>query len=739
MLKRSAIIVFKILVYASLLTPFLVSKDLLFPFVTTKAFYFRAIIGLGLPLYIYLILSNKNWRPNWKNPLTLSVAIFWLINLVSAYTGVNVEKSLWGNFERMGGVYYLLCMTLVYFYILLLAKIDSGFLRRLLQAAVLVAVAESLYGVLVALGMNAWFPDPTLPRISITFGNPIYVGSYLIFPLFLSLFFALQTNKMGLRIYYWLAAILQLVAIYLSGTRGAVVGLVLGLFICGIIYAVLAKSGRVKTYSLTILGIFIVLASVLFAFHNKLPPGSTIRRVFNLQDANTYSRLIQWKVALSGVKDHPLLGTGTENYYIIGNKYYNPEIYQYDGSWLDKPHNYILEILVTNGILGLLAYLGILLFASVAIFKAYRNELLTLTEGCVLFGGLLVYQIQNLFVFDSVAASMMFYLFLGLCGYLWEESSEQAAAKKAPPPKTLPAIFLNVVLVLSIILMFYAQYITNLLPARAAKNTNYGFAYSAVDPKKARNYFDAALSETFNLDPGETASKYADFAISLMQGPLLQSDPEFVKANVENALKSLNQAVEEVDNYPIYWEKLANVYLLKAYVYNQPFDQRGEQALQKAIDLAPKRVEALMMLAQLRSLQNRLPEAMELCKKVLALNPRSRDAKWQLAVLLLNTGKKDEALALVEELLAQGFQFRAASEAQWVIENYVGQKKFGQAIIIYQQLATNKLLDIPGYINLAKIYVQAGQKDKAIQIAQTVAKADPSKQKEMEAFIQSLK
>src|SRR4051812_43891382 len=121
--------IFRYLVYLSFLTPLMVFSDLLFPFVTSKSLYLRFVAELALPFYIYLIVAYKQYRPNLKNPLTLSVLAFLVISLASAFAGVNVEKSLWGNFERMGGVFYLFNLSLVYFYLLLLAQINSAILQ----------------------------------------------------------------------------------------------------------------------------------------------------------------------------------------------------------------------------------------------------------------------------------------------------------------------------------------------------------------------------------------------------------------------------------------------------------------------------------------------------------------------------------------------------------------------------------------------------------------------------------
>ena len=164
-----------------------------------------------------------------------------------------------------------------------------------------------------AMGMKPIVTDPSLPRISIFFGNPIYVGSFMILPMFLAAFFARQAETPGGKAWYWMLAVLQLLAIYLSGTRGAIVGLIIGLFLAGVVYVAFAGSNQVRLWSGAILLLFVFAAGALYINHDKLPEGTTLRRVFNLQDSNTESRFIQWRTAWQGAKDYWYSGTGPEN------------------------------------------------------------------------------------------------------------------------------------------------------------------------------------------------------------------------------------------------------------------------------------------------------------------------------------------------------------------------------------------------------------------------------------------
>jgi O-antigen ligase len=729
----------KILIFLSLLTPVLVSKDLLFPFVTTKAFYFRVIIELGLPFYIYLLLTRKDLRPDLKQPLNFSVLSFLAINLVSAFFGVNLIKSLWGNFERMGGVFYLAHLTLLYFYLLAMAKISANWLAGFLKTAINLSVGLVCYGMLVRflaeyeklVPLTEYLrkisldflivPDPSLPvRSSITFGNPIYVGSFLILPFFLSIFFALQAEGLKAKVWWWLTAFVEILGIYYSGTRGAMVGLVLGSFISALVYLFFEKRHKNQITMSIIISVFLAGGFALFAVGNSLPHNLNFSRLIKLNDSNSQARLIQWKVALRGYVDRPILGTGPENYYVISSMYHNPEIYQYDRSWFDKPHNFLLEILVTTGIFGFAAYLGIIFFSAYGLFLAYKNEILGLPEFCVLLAGVLVYQIQNLFVFDNIAASMMFFVYLGFASFLFPKTKVVQSAKK-----NLMAFepWQAWVFGASLIAVFYVIYVGNISSAKASKNTNYGYAYSSVDPQMAQDYFNQAITSPFNFDKGETAMKYAEFASNIVNS---NAKPELIKTVLNNSANLLEQITQsQAGNYPVYWQKLAQIYLIESFYNKTQVNPQAEEALKKAIELSPNRVEAKTYYAEMKLWQGRVGEAVEMFKEVSEIDPSNSDVIWELAVAENSAGQTQSALKRVADLLEQKKEPRSFQFIAWMIDYYKKTNNAASLFALYEHAANLGLLDITAYKDLLQLYVNTKQVEKAQSLAEYLIKQNP--------------
>lgn len=727
-----------------LLAPWLVFKNLLFPFITSKALFFRLVVELSFPLYVFLVLTRRKLRPALNNPLSLSLLAFVLISLLSALAGVNVARSLWGNFERMGGAFYLATLVALYFYVVLLGQLGGKFFWWFLQLAVGSAVLMSIYGILVRLQWFEFLKDPSFPRISATLGNPIFFGSFLILPMALAAYFAFQAESPGVKVYYWLCVLLQLIGIFLSGTRGAVVGLAIGFFLAALLYVGLQPSRKIRSYGLLSIAVFAVAVGLLFAKHADLPKGTMLSRVFNLQDSNSAARLIQWRVALQGYPERPLLGTGPENYYVVGNKYYSPEIYKYDPSWFDKPHNYLLEILVTTGALGFLAYAAVLIFALWIFWRAYKKEILSLPELCVLAGGLLVYQIQNLFVFDTIPASLMYYCYLGFAGFLWFElSSKPNAAKPVSRPENFSPVFLAAVTAVCGAVMAYTIYATVWMPARIAKAVNYGYAYASADPHLGAEYFATATNLPFNFDRQETASRYADFAVALASGPLVQEDPVFLSKEIQSAVDYEHNVASGVGNDPISWQKLATLYLYQAVVLRMPTIGSALEAAQSAVNLAPKRVEARGLLAQIYDSDSLPQQALLALQMASRFDPSNLTLQFQIATVESELGQSSQAAALAEDLQARGFSFTSSAQMSWLMDYYLQQKKYAQLLPLYQQAANLEPANPDWYFKLAQAYFQTGDKEKAKALAQSLlqyytTQKNADGQKQIQEFLKTI-
>lgn len=144
----------------------------------------------------------------------------------------------------------------------------------------------------------------------------------------------------------WIAMFcLMVVAIILSQTEGAWIGVALGLVALGLLYRPL----RLPTFAV----IFIV--GLLLA---TIPgPRETIMQKISFQDWSGKVRLTQWHESINMLGDHSIFGAGLSGYPAVFKPYHKAtyiEIFQY-------PHNILLNFWSELGLLGVIAFGWILI------------------------------------------------------------------------------------------------------------------------------------------------------------------------------------------------------------------------------------------------------------------------------------------------------------------------------------------------------------------------------------------
>ena len=161
------------------------------------------------------------------------------------------------------------------------------------------------------------------------------------------------------------------IGIYFSYTRAAQLSLVIAI---GAFFIFKFKLGRVAISSSLILAI---VGSLYLASNNKyldFAPNfeSTIAHTkfdnlleatYKMEDISTMERVYRWVAARHMFEDRPLLGFGPGSFYFHYKKYtlFSFETYVSDNPEKSGIHNYYLMMLIEQGILGLLIFLGLII------------------------------------------------------------------------------------------------------------------------------------------------------------------------------------------------------------------------------------------------------------------------------------------------------------------------------------------------------------------------------------------
>jgi O-antigen ligase len=384
------------------LVPLVIAPGFLFYFDVTPKL---AILLLGVAAALPWFTPRRELR--WLYSL-LSILAASLI--LSTILSSRVELSVFGSTWRRFGLITQLALLL--FTALAASDLAGGRnrLRMYLRAGTAVAIPISLYGVAQYFGWDPWLPKQayhvgegvwTIVRPPSTLGYVSYFANYLVFAVFLGI--ALYSiEERG----WWkragaAAAFLATFAIVLSGTRAAILALLLG----GV-YLWLALGTPVRRRVIA-LAAGAVAAIALFFFS---PAGQMLRsRVrWYVEDPRGGARLLLWRDSLTLASRHWLAGIGPEAFssefphvQSAGLSRAYPDFYH------ESAHNILLDALTAQGVVGLLALIGFTGLGFYAASAALKTEpALAGILGACLIGGVVTQQ----FTVFTTPTALYFYL-----------------------------------------------------------------------------------------------------------------------------------------------------------------------------------------------------------------------------------------------------------------------------------------------------------------------------------------
>ena len=430
--KKFLVSTVRFFLYVSLFAPLIVSVNSLYPFVFPKAIFFEAAIQLAFLFFAALLVIDKGFLPK-RNGLLL-VLLVWILSLVlSTIFGVDPSMSFWSKAERMDGLFWYLHLTL--FFLMVVPVFEKDYLKFLSVNSV-VGLVTGAY----ALASKFWpqainFGDQT--RLGGTFGNPAFLATYFLTLFFLNAILFLFYQSPQKKLFAGMS-VLSLVLVAMSGTRGAWIGLAVGLILFAGLILVFKGKKYLKFGTVVLAILFLLFASFKFLpqVWERISPFFA-SRIYGLWEIPK-PRQIVWGIGWEAFKERPVFGWGLENFVYAFNKHFVPDLHNYEMSIFDRPHNKIIDLLASTGVVGFLSYLSLFVVLTWQGLKALAGlRLLGLRSGQApqagerknddnqflvksLFLSLLgAYFVQNLVLFEMPTSGIVFFIILSLGSWLF--------------------------------------------------------------------------------------------------------------------------------------------------------------------------------------------------------------------------------------------------------------------------------------------------------------------------------
>lgn len=188
-------------VMAILVLPLIVGSQFFFPFIVLKNVLFRVLVEILLVAYVLLAVRDRDFRPAF-NALTVAVLGFFGIVTLTTLTGVDLVGSVWGNYERMGGLFGWLHVA-AFFFILV------NTFRRWEDWCALMSFSIFISLLMGVFAFGQWLHVPFLirssggARLTATIGNATYLAGYLLFHLFFLGYFLVRPREFNGKLLLW--------------------------------------------------------------------------------------------------------------------------------------------------------------------------------------------------------------------------------------------------------------------------------------------------------------------------------------------------------------------------------------------------------------------------------------------------------------------------------------------------------------------------------------------------------
>jgi teichuronic acid biosynthesis protein TuaE len=711
----------------------IVASSLFFPFITGKNFFFRIMVEILFFFWVFVACFDKNYRPRKSSILiAISATLFFLV--LATVFGANHYRSFWSNYERMEG---LISHIHLFLYFLILTSVFKKekdwkwFFIDLIGISFILAI----YGFLQFFGIFEIHQGG--PRLDATLGNTTYFAIFLIFHLFLISWLFIRARNLWIRSGLMILFTLEVILLFITATRGAILGLIGGAIIFAVLMSVFTTNKKIRCGAL---GLFFLLATLIVLFSalrnfSFIQNNLIFSRLANISitEATTKSRLTIWQMSFNGFLERPFFGWGPENFNLVFNKYYEPKLWNSE-PWFDRAHDIIFDWLISTGILGFLAYWSIWGAAIFVVIKAYKKKQFTPVETSLFFALFTAYASHNIFVFDNITS---YFLFFSVLGYLHfrhgKMETEQEPSKDARPGNIQNAGFLSYVLItLAFVAVAFSLYFANLKPLLACRQLLTALGETGTVRGTDVDFIIGEFDKVFSYNTfgnNEAREQLGSYAERIVASPGIASQDK-TKA-ITKAIKEMEKQVRESPDDARSW-----LFLTSLYTKSNQLDNALSAAL-KAKELSPQKQQTRFVIADIYLAAGQYDKAFEVLKEAYEMDRNYTEAAKNLAIASIVANKKDlgeKILGVPEKNWVASF----GNETQF-INVYAKAGDFKRVKELWQGLILKQPNNAQLRLGLAATYLQLGDRQNAIKELETIIKLEPKFKEQGEYYISEIR
>ena len=493
---------------AAFLLPLAFLPNLVDEFVLPKLLLVRLVlVALTISLLVRWVAEGRvTWR---RTRLDLPLLAFIASGALSAIFAVNRNVALFGTYDRWEGLLTIVTYALLFWLAVQLISGEAdarGVSWSLLLSGYFIGAAAILQSAFGLLGGGYFREGTNGPiRADVTLANPDFLGIFLAMLIPIAVAKMVSRRPGTTRILSANLVVVLALGLLTTFTRAAWIGAIVG-----VIVVLALRRGRFHLWPVLVSVALVVtgfgaLAGIVASRPSNAQGGfgnalvARIVSIGNLNSDTEANRLKTWADTLPLIASRPILGWGPDTFGLVYPQY---QSVNKGGTLWDKPHQDALGVAASQGILGLLAYIWIL----VAFVRAFWRGR-TLRGAVALFAAFVAYEVSIQADFSWIPTSLPFWLLAAAAIVTWAPDVKPVLVAEVPRRIAVPAFaVVTLVLVLLVIPAVVFPYLAD---------ADYYATQAAADLGQAR----ATIAQARSLAPYEAtyAIEAGNYALNLDQ------------------------------------------------------------------------------------------------------------------------------------------------------------------------------------------------------------------------------
>ena len=241
------------------------------------------------------------------------------------------------------------------------------------------------------------------------------------------------------------------------------------------------------------------------------------------------------------------------------------------------------------------------------------------------------------------------------------------------------------------------------------------------------------LTEKSFLD-SYSRSKY----IEIINQCIEQKELPEAKDLAEKAVRALEEAAKIRPHCTRTWIILGQYNNLLMENWQEDREEQARQALEKALELSPKRQEAIKEVIKTDLLTGRYEEAKEKSEECINLNDKLADCHWLAGLSNIYLNDLEKADDYLKTATRKGYPARSKSSWLELIKAYIEIKNYPRLAEAYLNLIKLEPDNPQHYASLAFVYRELGQIEAAKKQALKIIELFPEHKAEAEEFLRTL-